>query len=436
MSSTSIRSTILGAAAVAAILDAIVVIVALVTGPHVLAAILALGAGVVCFGGASFAARRAAASTELDAKQLERANSQIESLTRQLNEVADYLSRAETGEIGSSTIEALSAATQNVELVAADSASQLQKAETANSISAKLAETVETVDKATKDNLAATENVIHAVVEISRALEETATNAQKVAAGSEEASSLAQQGEDAVRRTIQSISLIRQTVLGSAEKVQQLAARANQIGDIVKLIDDIADQTNLLALNAAIEAARAGEQGKGFAVVASEVRKLAERTSRATKEIGELIKTTQDETAAAVEAMHVGSQEVEEGSSLGAEAGNALQQILDSVARNNEQVQNISAAVEEMTAAANEIVNAVESQGDKFKANTGITAELLQDLEQLSTCVSAVTAISRDNATSINELAKLLHQSVGASAQSSNGDLRRLAEQLKETVGA
>src|SRR6185437_4133398 len=185
----------------------------------------------------------------------------------------DYLSHAGTAEDGSNPRAALSAAKDNIDVVADGSASQLDKAEKAHTIAAKLSETVEMVDKATKDNLSATENVIHAVVEISRALEETATNAQKVAAGSEEAASLAQQGEDAVRRTIQSISLIRQTVLSSAEKVQQLAARADQIGDIVKLIDDIADQTNLLALNAAIEAARAGEQGKGFAVVASEVRK-------------------------------------------------------------------------------------------------------------------------------------------------------------------
>src|SRR5438552_3048557 len=354
MSSSSIRSSILGAAIVAAAIDALVFIIAMVTGPHVVPAILAIVAGVVCLAGASLAARRVGATVEVDAKQLDRANAQVEALTRQLNDVADYLTHAGAGESGGASMEALSAAKSNIDVVAGGSESQLQKAETANAIASKLAETVETVDKATQDNLAATENVIHAVVEISRALEETATNAQKVAAGSEEAASLAQTGEDAVRRTIQSISLIRQTVLGSAEKVQQLAARANQIGDIVKLIDDIADQTNLLALNAAIEAARAGEQGKGFAVVASQVRTLAERTSRATKAVGDLHKTTQDETAAAVDAMHVGSQEVEEGSNLGAEAGNALQQILDSVARNNEQVQNISAAVEEMTAAANE----------------------------------------------------------------------------------
>jgi methyl-accepting chemotaxis protein len=435
MTASSVRSNIIATAAIAAVLDVLVIITALVAGA-VLPAIVALCAGIAAIGGGSYAANRAVGAIEGNGKELERARVQIDAFTRQLNDVAENLSHIDSSSNGSNPLEALSAAKENIEIVSDGSSSQLARAETANAIAGKLSETVEMVDKATKDNIAATENVIHAVVEISRALEETATNAQKVAAGSEEASSLAQQGEDAVRRTIQSISLIRQTVLGSAEKVQQLAARANQIGDIVKLIDDIADQTNLLALNAAIEAARAGEQGKGFAVVASEVRKLAERTSRATKEIGELIKTTQDETAAAVEAMHIGSQEVEEGSSLGAEAGMALQQILDSVARNNEQVQNISAAVEEMTAAANEIVNAVESQGDKFKANTSTTTTLLQDLEQLSTCIDAVTSISRDNAASIGELAKLLQQGVAVTSQSPNGDLRRLASRIKETVGA
>jgi methyl-accepting chemotaxis protein len=420
MTASSIRSTIVGAAIVAAVLDAIALVAALLAGA-VAPAILAVIAGLVCIGGASYGARRASAALEIQAKQAERANAHIESLQRQIAETAEYLTHAGANGASDESRETLDTAASRVGAIAEGSAEQLNKAETASAIASKLSETVEQVDKATKDNITATENVIHAVVEISRALEETATNAQKVAAASEEAASLAQQGEDAVRRTIQSISLIRQTVLSSAEKVQQLAARANQIGDIVKLIDDIADQTNLLALNAAIEAARAGEQGKGFAVVATEVRKLAERTSRATKDIGELIKTTQDETAAAVEAMHVGSQEVEEGSNLGAEAGNALQQILDSVARNQEQVQNIAAAVEEMTAAANEIVNAVESQGDKFKSNSSITTTLLQDLEQLAGCVTAVTAISRENATTMSELAKLLQEGRAAATTPQNG---------------
>ncbi|MBV9121546.1 MAG: hypothetical protein JOZ39_12625 [Chloroflexi bacterium] len=435
MTSSSIRSSLLAVAGVATVLDLVALVAGLIAGAPV-AALLAVVAGILTIGGASYASNRMSAALSSREKELDQASSQVSALSRQLADVADYLNQAGTSMSTDDSLETLSSAATTIETVVESNATQLEKAERAHTIANKLSETVELADQATKDNIAATENVIHAVVEISRALEETATNAQKVAAASEEAAALAQQGEDAVRRTIGSIGLIKQTVLGSAEKVQQLAARANQIGDIVKLIDDIADQTNLLALNAAIEAARAGEQGKGFAVVASEVRKLAERTSRATKDIGELIKTTQDETAAAVDAMHVGSQEVEEGSNLGAEAGNALQQILDSVARNTEQVQNISAAVEEMTAAANEIVNAVESQGDKFKANSNITGTLLGDLQQLNVWLDAVTAITKDNADATTELARVLQQRRWTNGNGNrHSDLQQLASQLKQTVG-
>ncbi|HEU0166198.1 MAG TPA: methyl-accepting chemotaxis protein [Chloroflexota bacterium] len=434
MTAHSIRSGFIGLAVVAAILDVVALISALASGA-LAAAILAILAGAVTVIGALWTGTRLSAYAEIHDKQIEQANSQVVALTRQVGQAADYLNQAGTNAASDDSQDLLSNASNTIETIADATAEQLEKSDKAHTIAERMGETVSQTDKAIKENIAATENVTHAVAEISRALEETATNAQKVAAASEEAASLAQGGEDAVRRTIQSIGLIKQTVLGSAEKVQQLAARANQIGDIVKLIDDIADQTNLLALNAAIEAARAGEQGKGFAVVASEVRKLAERTSRATKDIGDLIKTTQDETSAAVDAMHVGSQEVEEGSNLGAEAGNALQQILDSVARNTEQVQNISAAVEEMTAAANEILNAVETQADKFRANSNITGALLQDLDQLSSFVGSVTDICRGNAAASNDLAKQLQQRRNGYNGSRNGDLRQLASQLKQAVG-
>ena len=124
-------------------------------------------------------------------------------------------------------------------------------------------------------------------------------------------------GQEAVDETAGGMNRIKSTVDSTAATVTELGAKSDQIGAIVETIDDIAEQTNLLALNAAIEAARAGEQGKGFAVVADEVRKLAERSSRATKEIAALIAEVQTETEAAVKAMAAGAGEVAVGDGTG-----------------------------------------------------------------------------------------------------------------------
>ncbi|MBK7091914.1 MAG: hypothetical protein IPH59_09365 [bacterium] len=122
---------------------------------------------------------------------------------------------------------------------------------------------------------------------------------------------------------------IASVVQDSAATIQALAKSSDQIGEIISVIDDIADQTNLLALNAAIEAARAGEQGRGFAVVADEVRKLAERTTKATKEITDMIKGIQSDTKGAVVSMEQGIHEVEGGRQLADKAGESLNAILD-----------------------------------------------------------------------------------------------------------
>jgi methyl-accepting chemotaxis protein len=191
--------------------------------------------------------------------------------------------------------------------------------------------------------------------EMSATSGDIAQNCQLAAEGAQLASQAAMKGTAVVESTIVVMSQIAAKVQESAKTVESLGERSDQIGAIIGTIEDIADQTNLLALNAAIEAARAGEQGRGFAVVADEVRALAERTTRATKEIGEMIKAIQRETKGAVTAMVQGVQQVEAGTKEAAKSGNALRDILDQVNAVAMQVNQIATAAEEQTATTSEI---------------------------------------------------------------------------------
>ncbi len=165
----------------------------------------------------------------------------------------------------------------------------------------------------------------------------------------------ASHGASVVEGSIQVMHRISDRVKSSAVTVEELGAKSDEIGSIISTIENIADQTNLLALNAAIEAARAGEQGRGFAVVADEVRALAERTTKATKEIDMMIKVIQQNTKTAVAAMEEGVAEVETGTGEAARSGQALRNIQEEINGVNMQVQQIATAAEEQTATTREI---------------------------------------------------------------------------------
>lgn len=191
--------------------------------------------------------------------------------------------------------------------------------------------------------------------EMSATSGDIAHNCQMAADVAQRASQTAQNGAAIVEEAITVMSQIASKVQESARTVESLGSRSDQIGAIIVTIEDIADQTNLLALNAAIEAARAGEQGRGFAVVADEVRALAERTTRATREIGEMIKAIQSETKGAVAAMDQGVRQVEAGTEKTAKSGEALRDILEQIHEVSMQVSQIATAAEEQTATTSEI---------------------------------------------------------------------------------
>ncbi len=254
-----------------------------------------------------------------------------------------------------------------------------------------------------------------------------------VAATAAEATDL---GQAAVRETVGEMERIRQTVETAGVKVTELGAKSDQIGAIVETIDDIAEQTNLLALNAAIEAARAGEQGKGFAVVADEVRKLAERSSRATKEIAALIAEVQRGTEQAVTAMAAGAEEVQHGSELATQAGSSLDAISESVSATKRAVERITAAVEAMSQASAGVVAASDAIATIAAQTDEAAARMTASARVVSGSVESIAAISEENSASAEEVSAATEQ-MSAQAEevvASATSLASMADELDAIV--
>jgi len=221
-----------------------------------------------------------------------------------------------------------------------------------------------------------------------------AQNASSASEAAREANNAAIDGKKIVSITIESMNGIADTAKESSEVIAALGNSSQEISRIIKVIEDIADQTNLLALNAAIEAARAGEQGRGFAVVSDEVRKLAERTTKATKEISTMITTIQDETAKALTTMENEVRVVEEGVQHAQEAGSSLEKIAADVENVTGMIQQIATASEEQSTAADQISGDIETVA-------GITRETVDGAHQIN-------AVSGD----VAHLADVLKQTV------------------------
>jgi methyl-accepting chemotaxis protein len=232
-----------------------------------------------------------------------------------------------------------------------------------------------------------TTQVATAMQEMSSTVLQVSENSTRAAEAARKAADTAHQGGAIVNDTLQRMREIATSVSGTAKKMEELGKSSDQIGRIIGVIDDIADQTNLLALNAAIEAARAGEQGRGFAVVADEVRKLAERTTTATKEIAQMIKNIQDETKTAVGAMVQGTQQVEEGVKSTAQAGDSLQQIIQMAEQVGEMITHIATAATEQSSATEQVNSNMDQIARLVKESAvGVqqSAKACQDLSGLA----------------------------------------------------
>lgn len=260
------------------------------------------------------------------------------------------------------------------------------------SASTQISSSSEEMASGAHEQSAQTSEVVTAVEEMTSAIFETTQNADRAAKAAHNAGSIAREGGKVVEETVNGMTRIAQVVKQSAATVQELGRSSEQIGEIIQVIDDIADQTNLLALNAAIEAARAGEQGRGFAVVADEVRKLAERTAKATKEIAEMIEKIQQDTNGAVHSMEEGTSEVEKGRILADKAGRSLNEIISG---------------------ADEVVNIVAQVASANQEQTSVA-------EQISKNIMTISNVTHESAAGIQQIARAAE------------DLNRLTENLQQ----
>ncbi|MBF0537356.1 MAG: methyl-accepting chemotaxis protein [Nitrospirae bacterium] len=223
--------------------------------------------------------------------------------------------------------------------------------------------------------------------QMSQTASDIAQNTSFVSESVETTARVAADGASIVNQSVDMVRAIAGTVQESSQFVTSLGERSMKIGDIINVIKDIADQTNLLALNAAIEAARAGEQGRGFAVVADEVRKLAERTSKATSEISEMIGNIQHEVKSTVNSMNDVTQKVETGVTQVTRAGDSLRDIVQNVGNLQGLVQSIATSTEEMSSVSETIqkdIEAVANISNEASAGSDQIAQSASDLAQLS----------------------------------------------------
>ncbi len=359
----------------------------------------------------------------------ERARANLSAALSEVHAAAQSVSRT-SGEVNEAAMQSgqgSSQIAQTIGQVAAGAADQARAAsDTAMAVN-DLQNVIESVRGGAAETARSVEAQAAAVDQMTRSIRSASRASSDVQNLGAAAGEAAANGAQTVRQTVDGMSRIKDAVEGAAVKVTELGAKGEQIGAIVETIDDIAEQTNLLALNAAIEAARAGEQGKGFAVVADEVRKLAERSSRATKEIAALIAEVQAGTEAAVKAMQIGAREVETGADLASRSGSALDEIASAVGSSNAAVARIVKAMDDMQASSSGLVSASDAIAAIAQETNAAAESMTGSADQVARAVESISAISEENSASAEEVSAATEE-LSAQAEEVVGSASTLAD--------
>jgi methyl-accepting chemotaxis protein len=266
------------------------------------------------------------------------------------------------------------------------------------------------IAEGSKDQSVRASQVSTAAQQMNATLTEVVQNIAGASDAAREANKVALAGGETVSSTVDSMHGIAESAKASSVIITTLGNKSEEIGNIINVIDDIADQTNLLALNAAIEAARAGEQGRGFAVVADEVRKLAEKTMTATKEIGGMIQGMQEETQKAIASVENEVATVESGVKLASDAGHSLGEIVEKVEEVTKMVEQISTASEEQSAATDQISSDIDSVAtvvNETSATASQIAEASQEIAKLASGLKSKVEMFKVAGNRSNNVARL-----------------------------
>jgi methyl-accepting chemotaxis protein len=290
------------------------------------------------------------------------------------------------------------------EQVAASSQELTAGAEQSAQASNEVAAAITDVAQGTEKQMGAVNDVSAVVEQMAAGMDQVLENTGHVVSSTESSAQATKEGQASIKRTIEQMEHIQDVVKHSAVLVERLGNRSREIGQIVEAISGIAAQTNLLALNAAIEAARAGEQGRGFAVVAEEVRKLAEQSQEAAKQIADLIAEIQGDTEMAVESMQDGTKEVETGAQVVQQAGTAFDKIAQHINEVTQQIHGISREIEQLAQGNERIVQSVQEVNRVSQVIADQTQSVSASTEEQSASVQEIASSSQVLATMAGNL--------------------------------